>query len=138
MSTMGPMSIRPTLDRLGTLAAGIASVMLVAACGLTFMGQPPPIPVGPVGPVVPNPNGGAPVECRGIPVEQCTSSAGVDDPPNVVRVIVTCTKVCTPIEGEYRLDLLMADGRLEQAGSGAYASAPAAAPGGPEEVPAPS
>jgi hypothetical protein len=132
------MSIRLILDRLGVLTAGTTLALLVAACGFTVLGQPPPIPVGPVGPVVPNPNGGAPVECRGIPIEQCTSSAGVDDPPNVVRVIVTCTKVCTPIEGEYRLDLLMADGRIEQAGSGAYASAPAAAPEGPEEVPAPS
>jgi hypothetical protein len=135
---MAPMSIRPTLDRLGTIAAGTTAALLVAACGFTVLGQPPPIPVGPIGPIVPNPNGGAPVECRAIPIEQCTSSAGVDRPPNVVRVIVTCTKVCTPTDGEYRLDLLMADGRIEQAGSGAYASAPAAAPGEPEGVPAPS
>jgi hypothetical protein len=135
---MASMSFRPALDRLWAIAAGTTLALLVAACGFTVLGQPPPIPVGPVGPVVPNPNGGAPVECRGIPIEQCTISAGVDGPPNVVRVIVTCTKVCTPTEGEYRLDLLLADGRIEQAGGGAYASAPAAAPGSPEPVPAPS
>jgi hypothetical protein len=110
--------------------------MLVASCGFTMFGQPPPIPVGPMGPVVANPNGGPPVECRDIPIEQCTSSAGIDSRPNVIRVIVTCTKVCTPTDGEYRLDLLLAHGRIEQAGGGAYASAPAAAPNEPEAAPA--
>jgi hypothetical protein len=132
------MSIRADLDRLWASAVGAGLALLVAACGFTVLGQPPPIPVGPVGPVVPNPNGGAPVECRSIPIEECTSFAGVDGQPNVVREIVTCTKVCTPSEGEYRVDLLMADGRIEQAGSGAYATAPAAAPGEPEPAPAPS
>jgi hypothetical protein len=132
---MASMSIRPTYDRLWAIAAATTLALLVAACGFTVLGGPPPIPVGPVGPVVPNPNGGPPVECRGIPIEQCSSSAGVDGRRNVVRVIVTCTKVCTPTEGEYRLDLLMADGRIEQAGGGAYASAPAAAPNGPEAAP---
>jgi hypothetical protein len=135
MGTMASMSIRPTYDRLWAIAAATTLALLVAACGFTELGGPPPIPVGPVGPVVPNPNGGPPVECRGIPIEQCSSSAGVDGRRNVVRVIVTCTKICTPTEGEYRLDLLMADGRVEQAGGGAYASAPAAAPNGPEAAP---
>jgi hypothetical protein len=108
--------------------------LIVTACGFTFSGGAPPIPVGPVGPVVANPNGGPPIECRGIPIEQCTTSGGVDT-RNVVRIIVTCTKVCTPTDGEYRLDVLKADGRIEQVGGGAYASAPAAAPDQPEPSP---
>lgn len=128
------MSRRPAIHLIRTAIAAAAMTVLVAACGFTIVGAPPPIPVGPVGPVVANPNGGPPIECRGIPIEQCRSSGGADT-VNVVRIIVTCTKVCTPIEGEYRVDLLTADGRIEQAGSGAYASAPAAAPNPPESAP---
>jgi hypothetical protein len=128
------MSPRPVIELLRTLAAVTAVALLVAGCGFTMFGAPPPIPVGPVGPIVANPNGGPPIECRGIPIEPCKSSAGVDS-PNVVRIIITCTRVCTPNEGEYRLDLLKADGRIEESGRGAYASAPAAAPNPPESVP---
>jgi hypothetical protein len=129
-----PMSLRPVMESLPTLAAGLAAALLVAACGFTMFGGTPPIPVGPVGPVVANPNGGPPIECRDIPIEQCLSSGGVDG-QDVARIIVTCTKVCTPTDGEYRLDLLKADGRIEQAGGGAYASAPAAAPNPPASAP---
>jgi hypothetical protein len=128
---MAPMSLRPVSELLRAMAAATSAALLVAACGFAMSGGAPPIPIGPIGPVVQNPNGGPPIECRGIPIEQCTSSGGADA-RNVVRIIVTCTKVCTPIEGEYRLDLLMADGRIEQAGGGAYASAPVAAPDPPE------
>jgi hypothetical protein len=130
---MVPMSPRSVTELLRRAVAGPAVALIVTACGLMASGGAPPIPVGPVGPVIANPNGGPPIECRGIPIEQCTTSAGVDA-QNVVRIIVTCTKVCTPIEGEYRLDLLKADGRIEQAGGGAYAMAPAAAPEPPESA----
>jgi hypothetical protein len=128
------MSRRPVIEQLRRLAARSAAALLVAACGFTEFGGPPPIPAGPIGPVLPNPNG-PPFECRGIPIEPCTRTSGVEGQPNVVRVIVTCTKVCTPTEGEFRVDLLLADGRIEQAGGGAYASAPAAAPNEPEAAP---
>ncbi len=122
---MAPMSIRPTIDRLRAIAAGTAMTWIVAACGFTVLGQPPPIPVGPVGPVVANPNGGPPVECRGMPIDECQQFAADVGRQDVVRVIVTCTTVCTATEGEYRLDLLLANGRIEQAGSGSWMSAPA-------------
>jgi hypothetical protein len=128
------MSFRSVAKVLGTAVAGTAAGLILTACGFAFPAGAPPIPIGPVGPVVENPNGGPPIECRGIPIEQCTSSGGADG-PNVVKIIVTCTKVCTPIEGEYRLDLLKADGRIEEAGGGAYASAPVAAPNPPEAAP---
>jgi hypothetical protein len=128
------MSLRSLTKPCRTAVAGSAVALIVAACGFIVPGGAPPIPVGPIGPVVENPNGGPPIECRGIPIQQCTSSGGADA-PNVVRIIVTCINVCTPIEGEYRLDLLKADGRIEEAGGGAYASAPAAAPAPPEVAP---
>lgn len=131
---MAAMLGRPIAKLMRKAVAATAVALTVAGCGFTVFGAPPPIPVGPVGPVVANPNGGPPIECRGIPIEECTSSGGVDA-PNVVRIIVTCTKVCTPSEGEYRLDLLKADGRIEEAGGGAYASAPATAPNPPESAP---
>jgi hypothetical protein len=134
---MAPMSVRRALDRLWTVAAATSVALIVAACGFMPVGGAAPIPAGPVGPVVQNPNGGSPIECRGIPIQQCQQSAGDPGRPDVVRVIVTCTKMCTPTEGEYRVDYVTANGRVEQAGGGGYASAPAAAPAEPEPVPAP-
>ena len=133
------MSRRPPGTHAGPALAMMAA-LLITGCELTrtVVGGPPPIPAGPVGPVVANPNGGPPVECRGIPKNECLQSAGNPGRPDVIRVIVTCTKVCTPTEGEYRLDYVMGDGRVEQAGGGAYASAPLAAPGPAESDPGPS
>jgi hypothetical protein len=130
--------MKRTIDG-GLLVFFVVAALMLAGCDVarTVVGEPNPIPAGPVGPVVANPNGGPPVECRGIPIAECQQSAQNPGRQDVVRVIVTCTKVCTPLEGEYRLDYVTAAGRVEQAGGGAYASAPAA-PGEPEPVPAPS
>ena len=137
---MGRMSMRGTAQRARPLVAVIGATLLIASCELTrtVVGGPPPIPAGPVAPIVANPNGGPPVECRAIPKNECLQSAGNPGRQDVVRVIVTCTKVCTPTEGEFRLDYVTGDGRVEQAGGGAYASAPAAAPGPAESDPGPS
>ena len=137
---MEPMLTRPSAGHAPSLLVIIAATVLIAGCELTrtVVGGPPPIPAGPVGPIVANPNGGPPVECRAIPKNECLQSAGNPGRQDVVRVIVTCTKVCTPTEGEYRLDYVTGDGRVEQAGGGAYASAPAAAPGPAESDPGPS
>jgi hypothetical protein len=138
---MTPMSNRQSFMCRARLSTFLAVGLLVGGCEFTrtVVGGPDPIPVGPVGPVVQNPNGGPPVECRGMPIQQCQQSAPSDLGRNdVVRAIVTCTKVCTPIEGEYRLDLVTAGGRVEQAGGGGYASAPATAPEEPEPAPTPS
>lgn len=139
MGTMEPMSLRRSVDRFRFLVPLVAALLLISGCEVTrtVVGGPGPIPAGPVGPVVQNPNGGPPVECRGIPVQECQQSAGNPGRQDVVRVIVTCTKVCTRFEGEYRLDYVTANGAVEQSGGGGYASAPAAGPDQPEPIPTP-
>jgi hypothetical protein len=67
------------------------------------------------------------VECRGVPIEQCTGFANAGE-GDVVRYIVTCTSVCTPERGDVRIDILGSNGTIRSAGDGSYASAPAAAP----------
>jgi hypothetical protein len=110
---------------------------VLVGCGLSreIVGGPPPIPIGPIGPVVANPHGGPPIECRGIPIQPCTDWAPTDvGRKDITRLIVTCTKVCTPTEGQVRLDYVISDGRLESGGEGAYSGAqavPAASPEGP-------
>jgi hypothetical protein len=69
-----------------------------------------------------------------MPIDECQQFADVGGRQDVVRVIVTCTKICTATEGEYRLDLLLATGRIEQAGSGSWMSAPAEPAPGPGET----
>ena len=123
------------------MLALLAAALMLSGCEVTrsVVGGPGPIPIGPAGPTVANPNGGPPVECRAIPVQQCVQSAPVDLGRNdIARVVVTCTKVCTPTEGEFRLDLVLADGRVEGMGGGGYSSAPVApapAPAVPETSP---
>lgn len=99
----------------------------IAACGLTPVANRPPVPAGPLGPVVPGQGGSPPVECRGVPREQCVSFVNAGE-ADVVRYIVTCTSVCTPEQGDVRIDILGSNGTTRSAGDGSYASAPAAAP----------
>lgn len=106
---------------------------MVAACGLTPVADRPPVPAGPLGPIVPGPAGAAPVECRGVPIEQCTSFANAGE-RDVVRYIITCTAVCTPQQGSVRIDILGSNGSTRSAGDGQYvASAPVPAPAAPAE-----
>lgn len=109
--------------------AGLVSAL--AACGLTPVANRPAVPAGPLGPVIPGQGGSPPVECRGVPIEQCMSfvNAGEGD---VVRYIITCTAVCTPEQGDVRIDILGSNGIVRSAGDGSYASAPAEAPAPPE------
>ena len=129
------------IGRSAALVVSLAAALVLSGCEVTrsVVGGPGPIPIGKTGPVVANPNGGPPVECRGIPVQQCLQSAPGDLGRNdIARVVVTCTKVCTPAQGEFRLDAILADGRVEAMGGGAYSSAPAApAPAPAEPAPAP-
>jgi len=105
----------------------VAVSLAVAACGLTPVANRPPVPAGPLGPIVPGPAGAAPVECRGVPIEQCTGFANAGE-GDVVRYIVSCTSVCTPQQGDVRIDIVGSNGTVRSAGDGSYASAPAAAP----------
>jgi hypothetical protein len=108
--------------------------LLVAACGILPVTGDGTVPAGPLGPIAPGHAGGPPIECRGVPLDQCRQSVADPGRPDIVRIIVTCTTTCTPAQGEYRIDALRADGRIESLGGGGYASAPAA-PAFPQPAP---
>jgi hypothetical protein len=112
------------LSRVVLAAGSLAMAVGLIGCGLTrtVVNGDPPVPAGPLGPVVPAQPGGQPIECRGVPIEQCQGFGGVGD-PNVVRVIVTCMTVCTPTKGDVRIDVLRPNGTTESMGQGSYAGA---------------
>jgi hypothetical protein len=119
----------PSMHRV--VACSLVTLAL-AGCGLVPVGdQGPPVPAGPLGPIVQADGGGPPIECRGVPIEQCQGwgNVGVAD---VVRWIVTCTSVCTPQQGDVRIDALRSNGTTESMGGGSYSSAEAA-PAIPQE-----
>lgn len=58
-------------------------------------------------------------------MEMCRSFGDVGD-PTVVRVIVTCTSVCTPAKGDVRIDVVFSSGAVAARGQGSYESAGAA------------
>jgi hypothetical protein len=60
-------------------------------------------------------------------MEMCRSFGDVGD-PTVVRVIVTCTSVCTPTKGDVRIDVVLSSGAVVSRGQGAYESAGAGPP----------
>ena len=110
------------------MAAAVA--LIAGGCGLVPVQQGPPVPAGPLGPIVQPEGGGPPVECRGVPVEQCRGFGNSGD-ADVVRYIVTCTSVCTPQKGDVRIDILGTNGGTRPAGGGSYSSADAAPPPAP-------
>ena len=115
------------LEPVRVLIVTIALASTVGACGFiggTVVQDGPPVPAGPLGPVVPGRDGGPPVECRGIPMAQC-QDFGCCAEAGVVRVIVTCTGVCTPLKGEVRIDAVQPNGTTRSMGQGAYESAAA-------------
>jgi hypothetical protein len=112
------------------------------ACGFlggTVVEEGPPVPAGPLGPVLPGQDGNPPVECRGVPMGPCRDF-GFGADPTVVRVIVSCIRVCTPVNGEVRIDGVQPDGTTRSMGQGSYSGAaaePAPIPE-PAVTPAPS
>lgn len=111
----------------------MASVMALGLAGCGFasvVDDRPPVPAGPLGPIVQADGGGPPVECRGVPIEQCKTFGNVGD-DDVVRYIVTCMAVCTPQEGDARIDALRSNGTTVSMGSGSWESAQGA-PATPE------
>lgn len=112
--------------------------LIVAACGILPISGDGTVPAGPLGPMAPGRAGGPPIECRGVPLEHCRNAVSDPGRPDIVRMIVTCTSTCTPAQGDYRIDALLANGRIESLGGGGYASAPAepASPIEPQPAPA--
>jgi len=103
---------------------GSVIAIAVAACALVPVGDRPPVAAGPLGPVVPGEGGSPPIECRAVPLEQCKGFANMGE-ADVVRYIVTCTSVCTPLKGDVRIDILGTNGLVRSAGEGSYESAEA-------------
>ena len=113
------------MHALRALLATITLAWTVGACGFlggTVVQDGPPVPAGPLGPVLPGQDGGPPVECRGVPMGPC-GDFGFGAEGGVVRVIVTCTRVCTPANGEVRIDAVQPDGTTRSMGQGSYSGA---------------
>ena len=104
---------------------GPVVAIALAACGVVPVQDRPPVPVGPLGPIVPGDGGAPPVECRAVPIEECKGFSSIGE-ADVVRYIVTCTTVCTPQKGDVRIDILGANGVTRSAGEGSYSSGQAA------------
>jgi hypothetical protein len=105
------------------LALVVLLATLLAGCGLTRTvgDEGPPVPAGPLGPIVQGEPGSPPIECRGVPLDSCRGFG--TGPDEVVRVIVTCTGACTPQRGDVRIDVLREDGTTESRGQGSYENA---------------
>lgn len=119
---------------------GVLACLVLSGCFVVGGAAAPAVdgqvPAGPLGPIIENPEGGPPIECRGVPRDQCLSFGNVEadpaeDPNKVVRTIVTCLKVCTPQRGDVRIDVLMVDGTVLANGQGGYESAGPVATAGP-------
>jgi hypothetical protein len=123
------------VNRLRPLMAGLLVAVALAACVAVPVPQRDPVPAGPLGPVIAAPDGGPPIECRGIPQDRCREVGTVRDgeggvaQADIVRVIVTCEGApCTLADGAFRIDILLKDGSTIEHGSGGYGSAPAVQP----------
>jgi len=97
------------------------ALLVLAGCGLIPVQNGPPVPPGPLGPIVPAEGGGPPVECRGVPLDQCRGFASSGE-ADVVRYIITCTSVCSPEKGDVRIDILGGNGATRSAGNGSYST----------------
>lgn len=102
--------------------------LLLAACGVGECRiELDPIAAERSGPVIADPAGGPPVECRGLDREHCGIGFGLDEQieerfagRDVDRVVVSCIGVCRPEGGEFRLDVVFALGDSETLGNGGY------------------
>lgn len=102
----------------------MAAALVIGGCSVVQVPNGPPVPPGPLGPIVQSDGGNAQIECRGVPIEQCRGFAN-DAEADVVRYIVTCTSACTPEKGDVRVDILGSNGTTRSAGAGSYSSAQA-------------
>jgi hypothetical protein len=103
------------------IAAWIALALLVAGCGIVdreVVGQPPIAP-GPLGPIFPAPDGGPPIECRGVPKDECIGFTSRGE-TNIVRFIVVCMSVCSPEKGDVAMYALRPSGAVDGIGQGSY------------------
>ena len=104
-----------------SIVAGMVLVALTMA-GCSAVGVEPgrQVPAGPFGAIIPSANGGPPAECRAVPIQRCAEAWGGEVDQTIVRVIVTCTDVCTLTNGSYDVHVLRQNGRVEPMGGGSY------------------
>jgi len=115
-------------------------MITLAVAGCAISGGAPqaprqPVAAGPIGPVIAAPDGGPPIECRGLPQERCREvgalgggqggiaehGIAIDD---IERVIVSCEGApCTSTDGAFRIDILAEDGSTIEIGRGGYGAA---------------
>lgn len=76
-----------------------------------------------------DPDGGPPVECRGLPVSSCDIGFTMLDDrrgdtsldvADVERIVISCVGACNPQGGETRVDVILANGRTELIANGGY------------------
>jgi hypothetical protein len=141
MGTIATMTVqghRRTVHRSLAIAALLGLVLFSASCDIVrgvVPGQPP-VAAGPLGPIFQGPDGGPPVECRGVPKDECIGFTSRGE-ANVVRFIVVCTSVCTPGKGDVAMYALRPSGAVEAIGTGSYSGVEAEPQPAPTPEPSP-
>lgn len=107
----------------------------IAGCGFgvdprSVPAQQVPVPGEEIGPIFPARGGGPPIECRGLTRDRCEGPGTITDGAagisvrDVERVIVSClSDRCDRQGGEFRIDVLLADGSTREIGRGGYGEA---------------
>lgn len=106
------------------LAVLLSGCIGIGGCRISF----PPLRVEQVGPLLTDPDGGPPVECRGLAVDRCDIGFTILDdrrgdtldPADVSRIVVSCVGTCTAEGGETRMDVVLADGGTQLMANGGY------------------
>lgn len=123
--------IRRGVSRRGGIEARRFAGLALAGTALTgcTLVQPQaidkPVPAGPLAAIRPAPDGGLPIECRGMPTDRCLQvGSGVAAGPGAIRIIVSCEiLVCTEDAAAFRLDSVDAKGVTTGVGRGLWGNA---------------
>lgn len=102
--------------------------LTLSACAVPLTAPRSPVPVGPLGAVVENPDqAGSDIECRGIARDRYLSAGAIESGiggipiADIERIIVSCEGApCTAAGGAMRLDVLLRDGTTREVARGGY------------------
>jgi hypothetical protein len=127
--------VTQTVDRVLLVLVVALAMTGCAISGGAPQAQREAVPAGLIGPVIAAPDGGPPIECRGLPQERCREVGALGDGQggiesrgiakgDIERVIVSCEGTpCTHTDGAFRIDILMRDGATTEIGRGGYGAA---------------
>ncbi|HSK93179.1 MAG TPA: hypothetical protein VLA76_03875 [Candidatus Angelobacter sp.] len=108
------------------LTAAWLAIFLAACATSACPARDDPIDPAATGQMLPNP-APHPVECRGLGVQHCTVGAHADRDlegrfvdREIERVVVSCIGACDEAGGEFRIDVVFAQGEPERLGIGGY------------------